>query len=176
MPFLPQPLHPAVVHFPIVLLLLGAGVALAAAFTRRWHLPIIAAALLGLGALGTLAAGATGEEDEELMTETPASETVLGQHEQWAERTQVAAVIGALLALGAALSARWPVAARWLGILTAIGAFASVWCVAATGHYGGQLVYRHGAGVATAASEPGNRAALAPGEKGARRSRDRDDD
>jgi hypothetical protein len=34
---IPSPLHPAIVHFPIVLILLGAvGVAV---FIRRWHLP-----------------------------------------------------------------------------------------------------------------------------------------
>lgn len=176
MSFLPQPLHPAVVHFPIVLLLLGAAVALAAAFTRRWHLPVIAAVLLGLGALGTLAAGATGEEDEELITETPAREAVLDQHEDWAERTQVAAVIGALLAIGAALASRWPVTARWLGVLTALGSFAAAVCVAATGHYGGQLVYRHGAGVTVTSSGTDNPVASAQAEKASHRRGDRDDD
>jgi len=144
---LPNPLHPAVVHFPIVLLLLGSAVAVAAAFTKRWQLPQIAAVLLALGAIGSVVAVQTGERDGEIVSETPALEAVLEQHEAWAERTQVAAIVVALLAATALVTTRWPVAARTLRILTAVGGLAAIWCVGATGHYGGQLVYRHGAGV-----------------------------
>jgi len=144
---LPSPLHPALVHFPIVLILLGAVVAVAAAFIRRWHLPVIAAVLFVLGAIGSVIAVQTGERDSELVGETAAIEQVLDQHEKWAERTQIAAIIVALLAVAAVVTSRWPLAARALGVATAAGACAATWCVAETGHYGGQLVYRHGAGV-----------------------------
>jgi len=53
---LPNPLHPAVVHFPIVLLLLGAVAALAAAFLPRGRLPLVAAVCLSMGAVGSVAA------------------------------------------------------------------------------------------------------------------------
>ena len=150
---LPSPLHPAVVHFPIVLLLLGAVVAVAAAFTRRGRLPLAAALLFGLGAIGTVVAVQTGERDGEIVGETPAIEALLDQHEEWAERTQIAAVVAALLAAAAFATTQWTVAARWqmvargLRIATGVGALLAAWCVIQTGHYGGQLVYRHGAGV-----------------------------
>lgn len=144
---LPNPLHPALVHFPIVLLLLGAVVAVAAVFTRRWNLPMIAAILFVTGVIGTVVAVQTGERDGELANETPALEQVLDRHEEWAERTQVAAIIASLLALAAVVTTRWPLVARGLGIATAAGAMAASWCVFETGHYGGQLVYRHAAGV-----------------------------
>jgi uncharacterized membrane protein len=144
---LPSPLHPAVVHFPIVLLLLGSVVALAAPFVRRWHLPVVTAVLFGLGAIGTVVAVQTGEKEGELVNESAAIEPVLEQHEEWAERTQIAAIAIAVLALAATLTLRWPLVARGLNIATAVGAFAVTWCVVQTGHYGGQLVYRHGAGV-----------------------------
>jgi uncharacterized membrane protein len=156
---LPSPLHPALVHFPIVLILLGSVVAVAAAFIRRWHLPVIAAALFVLGALGTVIAVQTGEREGELVGETPAIEQILDQHEKWAERTQLAAIIVALLAVAAAVTSRWPRAARTLGGVAAAGALAATWCVAETGHYGGQLVYRHGAGVNLASA--GSTSALA---------------
>lgn len=52
MNLMPDPLHPAVDHFPIVLILLGAVAAIVAAIWRGGHLPRFGAVLLGLGALG----------------------------------------------------------------------------------------------------------------------------
>ena len=63
---IPNPLHPAVVHFPIVLILFGAAVACAAVVVSRWHLPAIAAVLLGLGAIGAIVATVTGEQEYEM--------------------------------------------------------------------------------------------------------------
>ena len=168
---LPSPLHPAVVHFPIVLLLLGSTVAVAAAFTQRWQLPLVAALLLGLGAIGSVAAVQTGERDGEIVGETPALEAVLEQHEEWAERTQVASIVAALLAVAALLTTRWPVVRRSLSIVTGVGALLVTWCVIQTGHYGGQLVYRHGAGVNLTAGTTGSSA----GET-AKKHRKHDDD
>ena len=150
---LPSPLHPAVVHFPIVLLLFGAVIAVAAAFTKRWQLPQLAAVLLVLGAIGTVVAVQTGERDGEIVGETPAIEALLDEHEEWAERTQIAAVVAALLAAVASATTQWMETVRWqmvargLRIATGVGALLAAWCVGQTGHYGGQLVYRHGAGV-----------------------------
>lgn len=79
---LPEPLHPAVVHFPIVLLLLAAPVAVVAVFGRSRCLPVIAAVLLGLGALGAVVAVQTGENESERVAETPALEAVMEEHEE----------------------------------------------------------------------------------------------
>jgi uncharacterized membrane protein len=147
---LPSPLHPAVVHFPIVLLLLGSVVACAAVVLRRWQLPQIAAVLLALGAAGSVVAVQTGEEDGEAVEgRSAAVEQILDEHEDWAERTRNAGVIAGVLAVASACLVRMPKAARGLGAAAAIAAVASAYCVAETGHYGGQLVYRHGAGVNT---------------------------
>lgn len=172
---LPSPLHPAVVHFPIALLLLGAVVAVAAAFAPRWRLPLIATVLLALGAIGSVVATQTGESQGEMVGETPAIETVLDQHEAWAERTQTAAIVATLFAVAALCTTRWPVAARGLGIVTAAGALLVTWCVIQTGHYGGQLVYRHGAGVNLTSATGAAPASTMPVEKPNRRT-DRDDD
>ncbi len=176
---MPSPLHPALVHFPIVLILLGTLVALPAAVTPRWHLRWIAAALLAIGALGALIASATGEQDGEAIEHQPQVSALLDQHEEWAERTQGFSIgAGFLAAVAAAATLRWPRAARGLGLAgAAIAVIASI-CVFQTGHYGGQLVYRHGAGVnlAPAVSANATGQPAAPSTKNARRSHGDDDD
>jgi uncharacterized membrane protein len=57
---LPSPLHPALVHFPIALILFGAVVAVAAVFIGRRVLPPLSAGLLAAAALGAVAAAWTG--------------------------------------------------------------------------------------------------------------------
>ncbi len=169
---IPSPLHPAIVHFPIVFLLLGCVVAVAAAFTRRWNLPLMGAILLALGAAGTVVAVGTGQREGELVGESAGR--ILDEHEDWAERTRTVALVAAALAIGAVATGRLPKAARALGACAALASVGAAWSVAETGHRGGQLVYRHGAGVmlstSTAPTTTASRATATP------RERDRDDD
>ena len=146
---LPDPLHPAVVHFPVALLLLGAALAVLAVFIRRWHLPLFAAIVLSLGALGAVAATVTGEEEEEKVEHAiPSAEPVLEEHAEWGETARSAGLLAAALAIGAvALSSR-PAIGRFLSVLTALVAIGAAHAVVEAGHFGGELVYRHGAGVA----------------------------
>lgn len=145
---LPSPLHPAVVHFPIALLMIGAPVAVLAIFLRRWHLPWLAAIMLVLGAAGTMVAVATGEQEGEMVESgSQALEQVLEMHEEFGEMTRNVAIVAAVLAVAAAFSSRVRIAGRGLSVLAAVAAAAAAYYVAETGHYGGQLVYRHGAGI-----------------------------
>lgn len=153
---MPSPLHPAIVHFPIVLIVLGTLVTLPAAFTPRWHLRWIAAILLALGAAGAGAALATGEEDGEAVEQVAGIDTVLDQHEQWADRTLGFSVVAAVCALVAAgATTHWPRFARGASLAGLGVAAAATFAVVQTGHYGGQLVYRHGAGVNLASTTSG---------------------
>lgn len=146
---MPEPLHPATVHFPIALLLLGAAVAVLAVFVRRWHLPLFAAVLLSLGAIGAVAATVTGEEEEEKVEHAiPSAEPVLEEHADWGERARNAGIVAAVFAVIAAVASGRPVAGRALSVLTACAALVAGYSVAQAGHFGGELVYRHGAGVA----------------------------
>lgn len=171
---IPDPLHPAVVHFPIVLILCGALLAVAAVFWHRWSLPFVAAGLLVLGAVGASVAVSTGESDEEMAGEAAgAPDALLDEHEDWAERTQVAAVIAGVLAVAAAAVLRWPIVRRFVASAAAVGALVASWCVYETGHRGGRLVYQHGLGVLAA----GNVDRAAAGEPATvHRAHDRDDD
>ena len=150
MSMIPDPLHPAVVHFPIVLILLGTLAAVVAVVWRQWRLPALAAALLVLGALGGWAALATGESDGGLVENTSAGVTaLLEEHENWAKRTLTAAVLAAAMALGSAVLWRFPRVARGVAVAAALAAGTASWTVYETGHRGGALVYQHGAGVNT---------------------------
>ena len=99
MNFLPNPLHPAVVHFPIVLLLLGALVAIAAVFVRKYGVPMLAAALLVMGAVGAWGAVQSGESDGGLVENTaPQVNELVDAHETWAKRTLAISIFAAFAA------------------------------------------------------------------------------
>ncbi len=170
---LPEPLHPAVVHFPIVLILLGAAVACAAVVVNRWHLSKIAAVVLVLGSLAALVAVATGKADQEMVGSlSSAAEELLDAHEEWGELTQVGAGITAVLALVAAglgvvvartgqrepsdvrTGAEWlPRLATGARVVTAAGTLVTCFFIYETGHRGGKMVYQHGVGVMAQPSE-----------------------
>lgn len=151
MPAFPDPLHPAVVHFPIVFLLIGTVTALAAVFWKKWSLPYVTAGLLMLGAIGAVVAVNTGEADGEMAGEASGGvDALLDEHENWAERTQVAAIVAGVLAVAAAAVLRWPKVRRVTASVAAAGALTASWCVFETGHRGGRLVYEHGLGVLAA--------------------------
>jgi len=152
---LPNPLHPAIVHFPIALILIGALVALLAAVIRGAHLPWLTAALLAAGAAGAALATLTGGQQAEMAgTLSEHAEALLDLHEEWGEQTRNLACAAAILALASAALARFPKTARSLGVATAIAAAFAAFAVAKTGHHGGQLVYKHGVGINTAAGKP----------------------
>lgn len=155
---LPNPLHPALVHFPIALILLGALLALVAVLFRRGNLPWLAALLLVTGAAAAAVAARTGGQQAEMVGEiSDRAEAMLDQHEEWGERTRDIAIAAAVLALASASLLRFAKVSRGLGIATALVAGAAAYAVAETGHLGGQLVYKHGVGVNTAAgNNPAN--------------------
>ena len=149
---LPNPLHPAIVHFPIALILIGALLAVAAMLIRRWQLPWLATVFLVMGALGAYGAARTGGQQAEMVGEiSEPAERILDQHQEWGERTRNIAIAAAILALISASLARFPKTARGLGVAAAMVAGAAAYSVAETGHYGGLLVYKHGVGINTAA-------------------------
>ena len=161
MNLLPNPLHPAVVHFPIVLLLLGAACAIVAAFWRKHYVPAFAATLLLLGALGTWAAVESGESDGGLLENgSPQVQSLVDEHETWAKRTLAISIVAALAAVGSVLVGRWPRMGRAVAVVAAVASGAAAYGVYETGHRGGALVYRHGAGVEVATATEAQTAAV----------------
>lgn len=147
------PLHPLVVHFPIVLAVLlpiSVGVALWAvrkgATPRRvWGVPVA----LGLSlTLSTWVALETGEDQEDRV-EDVVGKSALHGHEEAAERFLVIAGVVTLVAVAGLARGDIGRAAR---LVTAAGTVGIVAAGIQVGHSGGMLVYRHGA--ASAYTDP----------------------
>ena len=85
-----NPLYPSIVHFPIVLLLLGTPLAVMAVFIRKWHLPFIAMIVLGMGCAGAVMAAWIGQKDAELAGELAIKgEVILDRHEEWGKSMRI---------------------------------------------------------------------------------------
>lgn len=161
----PDPLHPAVVHFPIVLMVLLPLIGVVALWAIRrgarasvaWTVPVVAAAAL---ALSSWVAVETGESEEDVV-EPVVAESALHEHEEDAELFLV--LSGALLLVTAAGLLRGaPGRAARLGAIA--GAVGLAVLGARVGHSGGNLVYRDGAASAYADGPAGrSQAAREPG-------------
>ena len=143
---LPQPLHPAIVHFPIVLTLLmplvAAGAWLAvrrgARPARTWVLVAGTAAFLFAS---TWVAVRTGDTEEEVVARA-VPESAIERHEEGAERYLIATGAFVLLATLGLARGGLGRAARVAGLAGALALVPLAWSV---GHSGGALVYEHGA-------------------------------
>jgi len=143
---MPYPLHPAVVHFPIVLAVALPFLALAGVLAARrpgagrypWGVVVALAVLLPLSAWAALE---TGEEQEDTV-EAVVGEAPLHRHEEAAEGFLAGAVLVGALALGGLLPRKAGAVARVATVPVAVAVLALGFRV---GGSGGDLVYRHGA-------------------------------
>ncbi len=137
-----EPLHPKVIHFPIVMLILAGVCYLLHLFLKKYNLDKFAFFLHVGGLLGCVAALLTGDYAESNIVQTPEIHEIIEEHEFLGQMTTYAF---AILGVWAFLRQRSNIALEkivfvlvfWAGLgLMAIGA-----------HHGGELVYDHGAGV-----------------------------
>ena len=161
-----MPLHPLIVHFPIVLTFLLPISIVAALWAvrkgtpprRGWSFPVIVAAALAVSAF---VASRTGESEEERV-ERVVAENAIETHEEAAERFVVLSGVLLVVSLAGFLPRTVGQAAR---IVTTAGALGLVAAGVQVGHSGGTLVYREGAASAyTNAAAPAGERASAPRE------------
>lgn len=142
------PLHPMIVHFPIVLAILLPIFALGALLIIRrrnsvgvWLVPFALSVVLAGSAFVAMR---TGEAEEERV-ENVVPEGVLHDHEEAAEQFLViAGLIAGIAALGLARGTIGS-AAR---IVATVGSLVIVFMGVRVGQAGGALVYEHNAGAA----------------------------
>ncbi|MEX0891923.1 MAG: DUF2231 domain-containing protein [Gemmatimonadota bacterium] len=143
---LPDPLHPAIVHFPIVLAVLLPIFALGALLAisrgarpmRAWAIPLAMAAALAASAWVALATG----EAEEDRVEAVVGERVLHEHEEAGERFLLLSGILLLVSGAGLFGGTVGSAGRLLATAGSVGVLAAAVSVGAAG---GELVYRHDA-------------------------------
>ena len=154
---MPYPLHPAVVHFPIVLALLlpfvaGAGLygTLRRGAIRSVWAPVVAFSLLL--AASAWAAVETGQDQEDTV-EGVVSESLIHEHEEAAEGLLAGSAVVAVIVLAGLAPGVLGKGARYAAVPAALVVLALAFPV---GKSGGELVYTHGA---AAAFVPGSGAA-----------------
>lgn len=157
-------LHAILVHFPIALAIIGVPLVLLAALpaTDRSSLRWISIGLYLIVAASAYAAFWSGERARDLIPNTYPNAVwdTLEIHEELATSVWIGALItAAFLAIGA-FQYKWirvpaTTIAFVAGLVTAI-------LVGTTGHFGGQLVYKHGVGTPGAAALYGAPAAVTP--------------
>ena len=118
---IPDPLHPAIVHFPIVLIFLGTLLSILTIFTRRGALPQYSAVVLILAAAGAQLAVNTGSDQvDDVIQRMPDSKPLILVHAEWGMKMRTAAVIAAVSALIALAFYRFGKFRRVLAFITTI--------------------------------------------------------
>lgn len=166
---LPEPLHPVVVHFPIVFAALLPFVTVGIwALTRRSSQPakvwVWVVVLAGLLSGSAWIATQTGESQEDRV-ESVVPRSAMHGHEEAGERFLLGT--GAFLLLSGLGLARGSIG-RWGRVLTTAASFAVLASAVQVGGSGGELVYEHGAG-SVYAVDSGDTGVTVAGHEGSER-------
>lgn len=137
-------LHPMIVHFPIALLIVGFLFDIAGSITKRESFTQTAFYLIILGALGVIAAFITGDQAGSGITEEGALKQALENHEDAATLTIWIVSIVAAFRIALVLLKKFKGVLKMVSLALFLIA---VLAIARTGYYGGELVYKHAAGV-----------------------------
>ena len=157
---MPNPLHPAIVHFPIALAVLAPAVAIAALLAiragwipaRTWIAVVVLQAMLAGSALVAIETG----EDEEEKVEEVVAERRIEAHAEAAERFLYVAIAAALISATGLLRGGLGGTGRAVTVAAGIAVLAAG---VAVGHSGGELVYKYGAARAYSGESPASGAA-----------------
>ncbi|TLU97336.1 DUF2231 domain-containing protein [Dyadobacter luticola] len=134
-------LHPLVVHFPIVLLIVAALLQWVGLFFYKKEITTVAWALLLLGFIGAYASSTWFHAHTAQLA--PAIQAILEEHEKYASYTQWLSGIALLVQ---SVNIFFLKRNLWVNVSMAIVMSAAAFFVAYTGHHGAELVHKHGIG------------------------------
>lgn len=146
-------LHPQIVHFTIVLVIVGVGFRLISLLGRPAFAGPAAATLLILAAVTSVLSVQSGTAAHGPVERVPGARAAVTEHEEWGERARnVVLAIGALELLGLAFG-RSP-KARYVHAAAALVGLVGVFAVYEAGKHGGELVYSYAGGVGIRSGDP----------------------
>jgi len=137
-------LHPMIVHFPIALLFIGFLADAAGIIFKKEFFTKAGFYLLILGTLGVVAAYLSGDLAGDGVTETGALGQALENHEHAAELSLWLMTGVAVIRISLVLLKKYTGVYKWIAFVLLLAGVASI---TRTGYYGGELVYKHAAGV-----------------------------
>lgn len=137
-------LHPMLVHFPIALLIVAVISDLAGLLLKREFFNRMGLLLLLLGTAGLIATYLSGRSAADGLTETGSLKMAIETHEEAAELTLWLMIATTVIRLGLIGFRKYTGMIRWIPLALFLVGVASL---ARTGYYGGELVFKHAAGV-----------------------------
>lgn len=147
------PLHPLVVHFTIVLIIVGVAFKVVSLFGRPAFAAPAATTLLLLATVAAFVSTRSGTAAHGPVERAPGARPPVMEHEEWGERTgNIMLAVGGLELLGLALR-RWP-KVRLIHAVSAVAGLAAVVAVYEAAEHGGELVYAYAGGVGLRSGDP----------------------
>ena len=137
-------LHPMIVHFPIALLIVAFLADLGGLVLKKDFFNKVGLLLLVLGTAGVVAAYFSGHSAAEGLTEAGPLKMAMENHEDAALVTLWIIVATMVVRLALVAFKKYQGMVRWVPLVLFLVGVASV---ARTGYYGGELVFKHAAGV-----------------------------
>jgi uncharacterized membrane protein len=146
-------LHPQVVHFTIVLVIVGVAFRLLSLAGRPAFAGPAAATLLILAAASSVVSVRSGTAAHGPVERVPGSRPAVVEHEEWGERTQTILLVLGVIEL-AGLALRRSPRVKLVHALAALVGLVGVHSVYETAEHGGELVYSYAGGIGLRTGDP----------------------
>jgi len=137
-------LHPVIIHFPIALLIIGFLADIIGMVFKKEFFTKAGFYLLILGTIGVIAAYLSGNIAGEGVEEAGSLKQALENHEHAAELSLWLMVAAAVVRLAVVAAKKYTGVFKYAALVLFL---AGVLSIIRTGYYGGELVYKHAAGV-----------------------------